>query len=137
MFDIMLFAARVAFVVLLVILLIAIMRTGVGLVSGQREGDREWSLFVDKGPRDIQGTNIPVRGPIIVGRAPGSDIMINDSCISSRHARFVIHEDTLTVEDLGSTNGTYVNKHAISDPFQLEDGDRVTFGDTTVRVRHA
>ena len=137
MFDIILFGARVLFVLLLVMLLIAIMRTGVGIVSGQRESDREWNLFVEKGPKSIQGLNVPVRGPIIVGRAPGSDIMVDDSCVSSRHARFAVHEDILTVEDLNSTNGTYVNKHEIYDPFRLEDGDRVTFGDTTIRVRHA
>lgn len=137
MYDVILLIGRILFVALLVVLLIAIMRTGVGLVSGQREGDREWNLFIEKGPRSIQGINVPIRGPILVGRAASSDIVVADNCVSGRHARFIVHDDELMVEDLNSTNGTVVNKRPITGTARLRDGDRVVIGDTTIRVRHA
>ena len=80
---------------------------------------------------------IAVRGPIIVGRSPGSDIVIGADYVSSRHARFVLMGQNLFVEDLGSTNGTAVNGNYISDPAALHNGDRVTVGDVTMRVRVA
>ena len=137
MIDVVLLIGRLLFVALLYLFLFAIMRTGIGLVSGQRKKDRAWSLSVEKGPKELRGVSIVVRGPIIVGRSPSADIVIGASYVSARHARFSLMGQNLFVEDLGSTNGTTVNGQGITSPVALNDGDTVMVGDVAIRVRHS
>lgn len=75
-------------------------------------------------------------GPInVIGRDEENDIIFDDPGISRRHSEIRVTTDgphlKATVRDLGSTNGTFVNGERISSQ-RLEDGDRVTFGRTTV-----
>ena len=133
--DIVLLIGRVLFVALLFLFLFAIMRTGIGLVRGQRKKERSWNLAVEKGPKELRGVNIAVRGPVIVGRSAGADIVIAAGYVSARHARFSIMGQNLFVEDLGSTNGTAVNGQPITDPIALRNNDVVTVGDVSIRVR--
>ena len=135
MIDVVLLIGRLLFVALLFLFLFAIMRTGIGLVSGQRKKERTWNLAVEKGPKELRGVNIAVRGPVIVGRSAGADIVIGASYVSARHARFTIMGQNLFVEDLGSTNGTSVNGQPISDPIALRNNDVVAVGDVSIRVR--
>lgn len=128
---------RLLFVALLYLFLFAIMKTGIGLVRGQRKKEKGWSVTVEKGPKELRGVNINVRGPVVVGRSPGADIVIGASYVSSRHARFVLMGQNLFIEDLGSTNGTAVNGVYITDPTPLKNGDKVIVGDVTMRVRFA
>lgn len=79
---------------------------------------------------------MPVTGPVVVGRAPGADIVIGTGFVSGRHARFQLMGQNLFVEDLGSRNGTIVNGNPISDPIALRNKDVVTIGDVSMRVRH-
>lgn len=65
-----------------------------------------------------------------VGRSPQNEIVINDPEISRRHAQIVQRGDHFTVEDLGSTNGTFVNGQRCHGPTPLRHGDRIEFGDT-------
>ena len=135
MIDVVLLIGRLLFVALLFLFLFAIMRTGIGLVRGQRKKERTWTLAVEKGPKELRGVNIAVRGPVIVGRSAGADIVIGASYVSARHARFTIMGQNLFVEDLGSTNGTSVNGQPILDPIALRDNDIVAVGDVSIRVR--
>lgn len=135
MIDVVLLIGRLLFVALLYLFLFAIMRTGIGLVSGQRKKDRTWNLSVETGPKELRGVSIVVRGPIIVGRSPSADIVIGASYVSARHARFSLMGQNLFVEDLGSTNGTTVNDQEITSPVALNDGDVVMVGDVAIRVR--
>ena len=80
---------------------------------------------------------IVVRGPVIVGRNPGADIVIGAGYVSGRHARFSLMGQNLFVEDLGSTNGTAVNGQFINEPTALRNGDTVNVGDVAIRVRFA
>ena len=137
MIDIILLIGRLLFVALLYLFLFAIMKTGIGLVRGQRRKERAWTVSIEKGPKELRGLSIAVHGPVIVGRSPGSDIVIGGEYVSSRHARFVLMGQNLFIEDLGSTNGTAVNGPYISEPTALKDGDRVSIGDVTMRVRFA
>lgn len=137
MIDIILLIGRLLFVALLYLFLFAIMKTGIGLVRGQRRKERAWTVSIEKGPKELRGLSIAVHGPVIVGRSPGSDIVIGGEYVSSRHARFVLMGQNLFIEDLGSTNGTAVNGLYISEPAALKDGDRVSVGDVTMRVRFA
>ncbi len=135
MIDVVLLIGRLLFVALLYLFLFAIMRTGIGLVRGQRKKERTWNLSIEKGPKELRGVSIAVRGPVIVGRSPGADIVIAAGYVSARHARFSLMGQTLFVEDLGSTNGTTVNGQPISNPVALADNDVVTVGDVSIRVR--
>jgi len=133
--DVVLLIGRLLFVALLYLFLFAIMRTGIGLVRGQRKKERTWNLAVEKGPKELRGVSIMVHGPVIVGRSPSADIVIGASYVSARHARFSLMGQNLFVEDLGSTNGTTVNGFSITDPVALNDGDVVMVGDVSIRVR--
>ena len=137
MIDVVLLIGRLLFVALLYLFLFAIMRTGIGLVRGQRRKERTWNLSVEKGPKELRGVTIEVRGPVIVGRSPSADIVVGAGYVSARHARFSLMGQTLFVEDLGSTNGTTVNGQRISDPVALNDNDVVMVGDVSIRVRRS
>ena len=137
MIDLVLLIARLLFVALLYLFLFAIMRTGIGMVKGSRKKERGWTVSVERGPKELRGVSIVVRGPVIVGRSPGADIVIGAGYVSARHARFSLMGQNLFVEDLGSTNGTMVNKQMISAPTALKNNDVVTVGDVSIRVRHA
>jgi adenylate cyclase len=73
--------------------------------------------------------------PIVVGRAVTSDLPIYDPTVSRRHAEVVLRNGTLSVRDLGSSNGTFVNGTQISGQAVAQDGDTVTFGKVAFRVR--
>ena len=135
MIDVVLLIGRLLFVALLYLFLFAIMRTGIGLVRGQRKKERTWNLSVERGPKELRGVTIAVHGPVIVGRSPSADIVIGASYVSARHARFSLMGQNLFVEDLGSTNGTVVNGQRISDPVALSNNDVVNVGDVSIRVR--
>jgi pSer/pThr/pTyr-binding forkhead associated (FHA) protein len=134
MIDITLFAGRVLLIALLFLFLFVVMRTGIGLVRGQGRKDEAWTVAIQHGPRELRGVKIRVAGPVIVGRAPGADIVIGASYVSGRHARFSLLGENLIVEDLGSTNGTTVNGVLIHGAEQLNSGDVVGIGDVTIRV---
>ena len=137
MTDIVLLVGRLFFVILLFLFLFAIMKTGIGLVQGQHAKQRTWTVSVEKGPKELRGVSIKVNGPVIVGRSPGSDIVIGTGYVSGRHARFSLMGQNLFVEDLGSLNGTVVNDRLIDDITSLNDNDTVAFGDVVIRVRYA
>lgn len=137
MIDVTLLIARLLFVALLYVFLFAIMKTGIGIVRGQRKKEKTWTIAVEKGPKELRGVQIAVHGPVIVGRNPGADIVIAAGYVSGRHARFTLMGQNLFVEDLGSTNGTTVNGRQISEPTSLRNKDVVTIGDVAIRVRFA
>lgn len=134
MIDLILFAGRVMLVVLLYIFLFSVMRTGIGLVRGQRKDGAIWSVDVEKGVKSLRGLHVDILGPVVIGRSPSSDIVIDEPYVSASHARFTIQGPALVLEDLGSTNGTMVNGHIIEQPVTLRDTDEVQVGDVIMRV---
>ena len=72
--------------------------------------------------------------PLVVGRGEEADVRLADSSVSRRHARFTVIGGKVTVEDLGSTNGTTLNGSRIQHS-SLADGDQVAFGGATVVFR--
>lgn len=98
------------------------------------EGLSGFALVVEKGPR--KGLTFLLRdGNTTVGRHPESDIFLNDVTVSRHHCRFLTSGDSLTVEDSGSTNGTYVNNERV-DSGQLTAGDEVLIGRFHFVVAH-
>jgi len=66
----------------------------------------------------------------LLGRGDQADIVLEDSFASSNHARLVPHGDVIVLEDLGSTNGTYLNDEPLRGPQPLHTGDRIRIGDS-------
>lgn len=74
------------------------------------------------------GAKYNIGRAVTVGRAPECEIITNDTYVSNKHARVYENEGMYLVEDLGSTNGTYVNGRKISYPLELRPGDRIKIG---------
>jgi pSer/pThr/pTyr-binding forkhead associated (FHA) protein len=73
--------------------------------------------------------------PILIGRAGDAAIRLDDDYVSTRHARIGRAEDTFYVEDLGSTNGTYIGSQRITQATALQLGTRVRVGKTTLELK--
>lgn len=74
-------------------------------------------------------------GPVVLGRGADATIRLDDDYVSTRHARFVPHGDDWYVEDLGSTNGTYIGSQRITTPTRLGTGVQVRLGKTIVELK--
>lgn len=81
------------------------------------------------------GQEIDVRAGARLGRAQTSEVSIDDSYASAAHARLYPRAGAMFIEDLGSTNGTFVNGRELTRPLQLAEGDTVRIGDTELRYR--
>ena len=79
-------------------------------------------------PRELKGERIDVDLAVVIGRSTDCDVILNDTYLSSRHARLANDDGDLTLEDLGSTNGSYVNQELVRGRVQLERGDVVQLG---------
>ncbi len=78
------------------------------------------------------GGRVPINeSPVVLGRLPECDVVVNDPNVSRRHAEFRATTDGVVVTDLGSTNGTRVNGAPVREQ-KLVSGDEVTVGSTTV-----
>lgn len=97
-----------------------------GEALGRIEGAFRYALVVERGPR-AGLTYVLGEGETIAGRSDDVAIFLGDVTVSRQHARFVVDENGLTVEDLRSTNGTYVNAER-HDKASLQPGDEVIIG---------
>jgi pSer/pThr/pTyr-binding forkhead associated (FHA) protein len=66
----------------------------------------------------------------VLGRGDQAEIRLEDPFASSQHARLVRQGSVVVLEDLGSTNGTYLNEELVGGPQPLHPGDRVRIGDS-------
>jgi hypothetical protein len=76
---------------------------------------------------------IPFDAQIVIGRASSGDLVLVEDMVSRRHARVVSNRGALSIEDLGSTNGTFVNGEKVSHS-PLREGDRILIGTSILRV---
>jgi len=84
----------------------------------------------------LKGTTIPLgAAPVVVGRAPTSTLVIEDDYCSSRHCRIYQDGDHWMVEDMGSTNGTFLGNRRVDDPVALAPGDTIRMGATSLELR--
>jgi hypothetical protein len=82
------------------------------------------------------GTIYEVGSELTIGRAPGCAITIDDGFASHLHARVAVDESgALRIEDLGSTNGTFVNGERLVAPRPIAFGDRIAVGNTELEAR--
>ena len=85
-------------------------------------------------PVALQGRQYPLEDQLTVGRAAECQITIDDTFASQLHARVFNHEGQLFVEDLGSTNGTYLNRRKLQGPQAVRRGDRLQVGNTVMEL---
>jgi FHA domain len=113
---------------------------GVGAVSGYtrpakvKRGRAAHQLVVTAG--QLAGTRITLgEAPITIGRAEDSTLVINDDYASARHARLVPRGGQWFLEDLGSTNGTYLDRAKVTGPTPVPLGVPIRIGRTSVELR--
>ncbi len=92
-----------------------------------------WFIYAEAGP--VEGLEYNITQPVILGRAIECEITLLRSHISRHHARLQVVENVLTVEDMGSSNGTYVNGARITGQQILHHGDELSFKDVIFRVK--
>jgi hypothetical protein len=86
-------------------------------------------LVVESAPGHQQGSRYDLSGGATLGRGD-VEIVLEDPFASSRHARIERQGGAMVLEDLGSTNGTYLNDELLAGPQPLHSGDRVRIGDS-------
>jgi pSer/pThr/pTyr-binding forkhead associated (FHA) protein len=101
----------------------------------QARGAVTGRLVVVKSPDLVEGRDFEIdSAQLTIGRGGQNDITIrSDEYASARHARFEPRQDGVWVQDLGSTNGTYLNGARLDRPRRLADGDVVRIGETDLR----
>jgi hypothetical protein len=106
---------------------------GVPRAEGGRPSRVERLVFVE--PAHLKGTGFDLTGELTVGRAPGCGVSLpDDTFVSQLHARVFSRDGNWYVEDLGSTNGTFLNRTQIRGPSPIRRGDELTVGKTTLEL---
>jgi len=83
------------------------------------------------------GQKVPLVGKIVIGRDRSCTIVLENSLVSKRHAMIQKIKDTYFITDLGSTNGTFVNKEPVPQGkyVRLESGDCIKIGKTILKLK--
>jgi FHA domain len=87
-------------------------------------------LVVEHAPGHQPGMIYDLDGDVVLGRGDHAQIRLDDPYASARHAHIFAQGGILALEDLGSTNGTYLNEELLETPRPLHPGDRVRIGDS-------
>ena len=82
-----------------------------------------------------KGKTFTLGDDLTIGRADKCTLVLDDAYVSQMHARIYPRGDGFVVEDLGSTNGTYLNRQRITSPAQLQRGDHIKIGKTVLEMR--
>jgi hypothetical protein len=85
-------------------------------------------------PESRSGERVEIEDGVTIGRSRDCDLILYDTYLSTRHARLSNDEGDLSIEDLGSTNGTYVNQELVKGRVHLERGDVVQVGGVLFEV---
>lgn len=99
-----------------------------------RTGPRTRELVVVE-PIEAAGRAFPLIGEMSIGRAAGCQITLDDTYASQIHARVFSRDNQWQVEDLGSTNGTWLNRHKVSGAMVIKPGDVLQIGNTVMELR--
>jgi pSer/pThr/pTyr-binding forkhead associated (FHA) protein len=107
---------------------------GMGGHAGGGSGGLPRTLVVTQG--SLKGTTIGLgQAPILIGRAPECPLVLEDDYASGRHARLSLQQGTWMVEDLGSTNGTFLGRNRVQAPTPVSPGSPVRIGRTVLELR--
>lgn len=95
--------------------------------------ESSYQFVMNAGP--TPGKEFPLeKSELFIGRDLTNDIVINDAEISRRHARLVAQAGGYVLEDLGSTNGSFINGQRLTGPYILKSGETVTLGEHVTLV---
>ena len=95
-----------------------------------------YQLVIKTGPNPGEVYSL-TKSEIFLGRDISNDIVINDAEVSRKHARMTFQEDQYILEDLGSTNGTFINGVRITKPHRLTLGETIQLGENISMVFNA
>lgn len=85
--------------------------------------------------RDLkEGSIIPIRSDLSIGRKDSNSIILSDQHVSGNHAKIVVRNNGLFLEDLNSTNGTYLNGKKISSRVKLNNKDEIQIGTAVFKI---
>jgi len=87
-------------------------------------------LVVERAPGHDSGMIYDLDGDVVLGRGDRAEIRLEDPFASSRHAHIYSQGNAVVIEDLDSTNGTYLNEELLESPRPLHPGDHVRIGDS-------
>jgi hypothetical protein len=141
--DIIVLLLRVAVVLLLYFFLWQVLRfvvrdlqtAGQGASGGQNSPYGQLVVLRSGQSGVAAGKSFPLSPSTIIGRSMEScEIALNDSFLSQQHARLELRGDQWVLEDLGSTNGTFVNDIEVRDATIVEEGDIVRLGRIELRL---
>jgi pSer/pThr/pTyr-binding forkhead associated (FHA) protein len=105
-----------------------------GRTQSRKRGRTARQLIVTQGA--LAGTRISLDArPILIGRADDSTLVLDDDYASTRHARIAMQGEEWYVEDLGSTNGTYLDRAKVTGPTRVPLGVPVRIGKTVLELR--
>lgn len=90
-------------------------------------------LLVESSPALEAGSDVELEGGLTIGRSGAADVSLADQYVSHMHARIVRRGDYYFVEDLGSTNGTFLNDNRVEKSAQLKVHDTLRMGQTVLR----
>lgn len=100
--------------------------------SGRRAGPTR--LVVTEGP--LRGTTLPLgASAVLIGRAPSCTLVLDDDYSSSRHARVFPEGDQWLVEDMGSTNGTFLDDQKVTGPVPVRPGAQIRIGQSVLELQ--
>jgi predicted component of type VI protein secretion system len=83
----------------------------------------------------LKGKSFDLGSELTVGRSEKCHVVLDDTYVSQMHARIYAKDDLYMLEDLGSTNGTYLNRQKVTAPAEVQRGDRVKIGRTVLEMR--
>jgi hypothetical protein len=92
---------------------------------------QQYALCVESGPE--QGSRYPLAREVSIGRSPENDVVLSDPQVSRVHARIILDEGRVAIEDAGSLNGTFINGERTGRA-RLQPSDAIVIGDTKLRV---
>lgn len=104
-------------------------------VQGDQRGSGSPPTLVIVEPVSAAGQHFAVTNTLSIGRAAGCEITLDDTFVSQLHARITQTPSGVVIEDLGSTNGTYLNRKRVTAPVVMQSGDVAQVGSTVLELR--
>jgi hypothetical protein len=143
--DVLLLAARLGLVAILYLFLLLVaravwrdLRAPQQTVAPPGRSALARLVVIEPGRSGLRrGEIIPLQEVNTIGRAPENSIALADDLLSAAHALLTYRQNQWWIEDLGSTNGTFVNNMPVKRPVVLANGDILTFGQVRMRLERA
>jgi pSer/pThr/pTyr-binding forkhead associated (FHA) protein len=117
--------------------LLAALRRTLAPAERERRASSAIGRFVvveSSNPSLARGQTFPVQDVTSIGRAPTNTIHVDDPFVSGEHAVISSRGEELWIEDLGSTNGTFVNRRQLAAPALLQSGDVIQIGQVKIKL---